>query len=92
MVEQSFALVQVGDVPGVRTYLENQPMGSTDGSGKILVPSLGAFRANRISIADGDVPIDRTILSRELLVAKGAGPCLRPGEVPDRSGHAREQS
>jgi outer membrane usher protein len=67
-VEQSFALVQVGDVPGVRTYLENQPMGSTDGSGKILVPSLGAFRANRISIADGDVPIDRTILSREMLV------------------------
>ena len=69
-VEQGFALVQVPGVEGVTAYQENQPIGRTDADGEILVPTLTPFRANRLSIEDGDVPLDRSVASRErLLVA-----------------------
>lgn len=75
-VDQSFALVQVG-VPGVRTTLENQPMGRTDANGEILFPSMAPFRASRIGIVDTDVPLDRRVRERELLLV----PPRRAGAV-----------
>jgi outer membrane usher protein len=67
-VQGAFALVRVG-VPGVRAYAENQEVGSTDGSGDVLVPSLMPHYANRLSIAASDVPLDYEIGRLELLVA-----------------------
>jgi outer membrane usher protein len=67
-VEQGFALVQVPGVEGVTTFRENQPIGRTDSNGDVLIPDVGPFRANRISISDADVPIDRTLTTKERLV------------------------
>jgi outer membrane usher protein len=60
-VERGFALVRVPGVAGVEAYQENQPIGRTDGNGDVLIPSIEPFFANRLSIADGDVPMDRTV-------------------------------
>jgi len=60
-VNDSFALVRVPEVGGVRTYLNNQETGRTDRHGNVLVPNLLPYYANRLSIADQDVPIDHDV-------------------------------
>jgi outer membrane usher protein len=60
-VNDSFALVRVPTVGGVRTYLNNQETGRTDRRGNVLVPNLLPYYANRLSIADQDVPIDHSV-------------------------------
>jgi outer membrane usher protein len=60
-VNESFALVRVPEVGGVRTYLNNQETGRTDRRGNVLVPNLLPYYANRLSIADQDVPLDQIV-------------------------------
>lgn len=76
-VDQSFALVDVGGVEGVRGYSNNQPIGRTDGRGLLLIPSLLPYYGNRISIQGTDVPIAYQIGTTEKLVA----PSLRGGAL-----------
>jgi outer membrane usher protein len=68
-VNDSFALVRVPEVGGVRTYLNNQETGRTDRRGNVLVPNLLPYYANRLSIADQDVPIDHVVDEIERAVA-----------------------
>lgn len=58
---EALALVRVPEVPGVRTFLNNQPVGRTDRAGEVLVPGLTPYIAHRLSIADTDVPLDRRV-------------------------------
>ncbi|HVR42217.1 MAG TPA: fimbria/pilus outer membrane usher protein, partial [Thermoanaerobaculia bacterium] len=60
-VDQSFALVRIPEVPGVRVYANNFQIGRTDGRGDLLLPDLFAYHANRISFEDKDVPMDYRI-------------------------------
>lgn len=57
-VSDSFALVKVGDVEGVRINLNNQEMARTNAAGMAFVPDLSAFNYNQVSITDKDVPMD----------------------------------
>lgn len=68
-VDQGFALVRVPGVAGVRGYLSNQEIGRTNRRGDLLVPNLLPYYANRLSIADEDVPLDRSISTTERSVA-----------------------
>ena len=74
-ITDSFGLVSVGSLEGVRVYYNNQEMGRTDKGGKLFLPSLGSYYENQISIADKDVPIDYSL--REVL--KVVSPPLRSG-------------
>jgi outer membrane usher protein FimD/PapC len=74
-IVDSFGLVSVGGLEGVRVYHNNQEMGRTDGRGKLFLPSLGSYNENQISIADKDVPIEYSL--REVL--KVVSPPLRSG-------------
>jgi outer membrane usher protein len=67
-VEEAYALVRVG-VPGVTAYLENQEAGVTDDHGDLLVPSLLARYANRLSIRASDIPMDYEVGKVERIVA-----------------------
>ena len=78
-VEQSFALVRVPGVAGVRTYLSNLEVGRTDRNGNLLVPNMLPYYGNKLSIAPEDVPLNRTIEKRELTVA----PPFRGGAVAE---------
>ena len=60
-VAASFALVQVPGASGVRVYDNGHQVGRTDRSGNMLVPGLLAYRANRLTIADTDLPLDYVI-------------------------------
>ncbi len=68
-VQDGFALVRVPDVKGVRAYISHQEMGRTDRHGDLLLPNLLAYYGNQISIADEDVPADRTLSFKQLLLA-----------------------
>lgn len=78
-VQDSFAVVKVGDLKGVRVSLSNQEIGRTDASGKVLVPNLSSYYENPISVNDKDIPIEYTITE----VMKYVSPPLRSGSYID---------
>jgi outer membrane usher protein len=76
-VQQGYGLIQVPGAPGVRGTLNNQVVGRTDGDGNLLVPELIPYYANRLGIADDDLPLDYKVDASARLVA----PPLRGGTV-----------
>ena len=76
-VDNSYAVVRVPGVPGVRVYLNNQETGTTDANGNLFVTRLIPYIANRLSIADEDIPLGYRVDATERLVA----PAIRGGAV-----------
>jgi len=76
-IDDSFGLVKVGSLEGVRVYQSNQEIGRTDSSGRVFVPNLGSYYDNQVSIADKDIPIDYSIKE----VIKYISPPLRSGSI-----------
>ncbi len=68
-VNESYALVRVPEVGGVRTYLNNQEIGRTNRHGDTLMSNLLPYYANRVAISDQDVPFDRDIEQVERSIA-----------------------
>lgn len=78
-VTESFGIVKVGEIPGVAVAVNGQPIGRTDASGKIFVPTLSPYFDNDISIAPESVPIEYSIPS----TVKRVSPSLRSGTIVD---------
>ncbi|HYG28450.1 MAG TPA: fimbria/pilus outer membrane usher protein, partial [Caulobacteraceae bacterium] len=57
-LNDSFAVVKVGEFEGVRVYSDNRLVGRTNKSGIAVVPSLRSYDRNLISIEQGDLPIE----------------------------------
>ena len=76
-ITDSFGLVTVDRLEGVRVYLNNQEIGRTDEKGRVFIPNLGSYYENQVSIGDRDIPIDYSISE----VAKFVSPPLRSGSV-----------
>jgi len=60
-IYDSFAVVDTGPMTHVHVLQENRDVGSTNSSGRLLVPDMRAFDLNQISIAPTDIPPDVTI-------------------------------
>lgn len=78
-VADSFGIVKVGGVPGVKVMLAAQDMGRTDAQGKLLVPALSAYYDNEVSIAPETVPIEYEIAATSKIVS----PSARGGAIID---------
>jgi outer membrane usher protein len=76
-IYNSFALVEVPGVDGVRAYSSNQEVGRTAGGGRLLIPNLLPYYANAVQIADADVPLDFVVPVSQFLLA----PPYRGGAV-----------
>jgi outer membrane usher protein len=74
-INDSFAVVSTGGVAGVPVLYENRPVGTTDSSGHLLVPSLLSYQNNRLTVDTTRLPPDIDVGQTSVLV--------RP---PDRSG------
>lgn len=61
IIQDSFAVVDTDGLPGVRVLYENRDMGRTNSAGRLLVPDLRSFAANRLAIEPTDLPPDTTI-------------------------------
>ena len=76
-VDGSFAMVDVGGIPGLPVYVENQVTTHTDASGRALLFNLRPYEANHISVAPEELPLDTTIGAATDVVA----PPFRSGVV-----------
>jgi outer membrane usher protein len=76
-VEQSFALVRVPGVEGVRAFASHQEIGKTGRRGDLLVPDLQAYYGNILDIADADIPLQYAVSNVGMTLA----PPYRGGAV-----------
>jgi outer membrane usher protein len=60
-VQDSYALVRVPGVKGVRAYSSHQEVGKTGRNGDLLVPDLHAYYANILDVADNDIPLQYAV-------------------------------
>jgi outer membrane usher protein len=74
-LDESFAVVRVGEYPAVPVYVDNQLVAHTDGGGAALVPSLRPYQKNSISIDQNGLPLDARV-----------GTLRMPVSLPRRSG------
>ncbi|HWE24269.1 MAG TPA: fimbria/pilus outer membrane usher protein [Myxococcales bacterium] len=68
-VQDGFAVLRVPGLSGVRGYLNNVEIGTTDSHGDLFVPNLLPYYGNRLSIRDSDVPMEYEVGRVERLVA-----------------------
>ena len=67
-IDDAFAVVQTG-VPNVQVLNENRPIGTTNASGMLLVPTLRAYQSSKISIDPTDLPVDVAVENTREVVA-----------------------
>jgi outer membrane usher protein len=60
-VYDSFAIVDTSPIPHVHVLQENRDVGSTNSSGRLLVPDMRSFDLNHIAIEPEDIPADATV-------------------------------
>ena len=60
-IYDSFAIVDTNPVPHVHVLQENRDVGTTNSSGRLLVPDMRSFDLNHVAIAPTDVPADVTL-------------------------------
>lgn len=83
-IDDSFAVVSTG-APGMRVFSENQPVGTTDSRGMLLVPNLRSYQNNKILVDPTNLPIDATMVSTQEVIspADRAGIMVRFARVDD---------
>jgi outer membrane usher protein len=74
-LDESFAVVRVGDFANVHIYADNQVVAETDDTGTALVPRIRAYERNPLRIEQADLPLDVDIDTLE----KDAIPYRRSG-------------
>lgn len=57
-VYDSFGLVNVDDLEGVRVYANNQLVGRTNPRGLVFIPALNSYYNNEIRIENKDIPVE----------------------------------
>jgi outer membrane usher protein len=78
-IDGSFAVVEVGEYPGVRITRDSQVVGRTDDHGRALVTGLRGFERNRLGIEGADLPLDAQIdaLQIEIVPGRDSGVSVR---------------
>jgi len=64
-LDQSFAIVKVGDYAGVQVYADNQVVAVTGQDGTALVPHIRPYEVNPLHIDQANLPLDAEIDSLE---------------------------
>ena len=78
-VNDSFGLIKVGQLSGIRVLQGGKEVGSTGSNGKLFVPNLGSYYDNSISIDDKGIGMDYNIPE----VQKYVSPSFRSGVLID---------
>ena len=76
-ISDGFAVVDTSGFEGVRVYLENREIGTTNSHGRLLVPSLRPYESNQLRVESSDLPINVRIDNPALRVA----PYYRSGAI-----------
>jgi outer membrane usher protein len=68
VIRDSFAIVDMNGQAGVPVLEDNQPVGRTNGSGKLILTDLRSFDVNRIAFESKDLPLNAAFGQDQLLV------------------------
>jgi outer membrane usher protein len=68
-IQNSFALVQIPNVPGVVTYVNGQDYGTTNQQGYIFLPNLQPNYGNQIRISADDLPLAYNTIGTSQVIA-----------------------
>jgi outer membrane usher protein len=77
-ITDSFGLVKVGELEGVRVLHNGQEMGRTDKEGLIFLSNLSSYYENQITIDDKDIPLDYSLsdVTRFVSAPLRSGSCI----------------
>jgi len=67
-VNDSFATVEVGGIPDLTVYFDNQPVARTDDSGLAIVRDLRSYDVNRLSIDPLQLPLDAQVITPQVQI------------------------
>jgi outer membrane usher protein len=70
-VAGSFALIDVGGLPDVPVYVDNQLIAHTNLQGRALLHDLLPYESNRVNIEPTEIPLDASIGARTMVVTPG---------------------
>ena len=76
-VTDSFALVKVGDIEGVRIYYSNSEIATTNRKGNAMVPALISYNDNKLSFEPSDIPVNYELTEIEKYIS----PAYRSGSI-----------
>jgi len=68
-VTDSFGLVRVGDLKGVKVLYSNEEVAVTNVRGEAIVPSLLSYNDNKLSIEPADIPVNYEITELDKYVS-----------------------
>lgn len=68
-VGDSFALVKVGNLEGVKVFQYAQEMGSTNSRGELFIPEMASFNDNLVSIKAGNIPLNYALKNIDLTIS-----------------------
>lgn len=68
-IQDSYGVVRLPGLPGVRGYLDNQVVGRTDSRGNLIIPALLSYYGNRVTINPEQLPVNSSIGITEKLIA-----------------------
>lgn len=78
-VDDSFAMVQVGELAGVPVSVNGAPAGMTDARGQLLLPRISAHQDTVIGLDAQALPIDQTVsdLQQRVVLPERSGAVIR---------------
>jgi outer membrane usher protein len=65
-IGRAFGLVSLPGFPDVRVYLDNREAGRTDAEGRLLLPNLRPYEANKVRLEVDDLPLDAEVGTAEV--------------------------
>lgn len=74
-IDDAFALVKVGELPGIPVTTNGTPVGVTDAHGQVFIPRVGSNYETEFSIDARMLPIDQSVprLQRKLVLPERGG-------------------
>jgi outer membrane usher protein len=76
-LNESFAVVKVADYSGLTVMLDQQPIGTTDAHGRVLIDRVRPYEVNQVSLDPREVPFDAELRTATMTVT----PAWRSGPV-----------
>lgn len=86
-VSDSFAFVFADGLADVKVLLNNQEIGKTDGSGKMIIPTLSSYYLNQVAIDTANISLDYSMsgVNANVSPSPWGGTCLSFGVVQLRA-------
>src|SRR3989339_994683 len=77
-VNDSFGFIMVDKLPDVPLKVNNEEIGKTDGTGRLVIPTMRSYNINQIDLSPGNIPIDYSIsgVNVNVLPLLWSGSCI----------------